>query len=871
MDPNSQNDTAAGHPVWTEIVDEHADHGITVEPHGVERGDKRTALSQRRNLYFVAYSSNIHVYQPSRGQVLGSRPALILTPKMARPDSPGYIAPNIPHAINHIIVGDLGSDEILLLATDSGNVAAYRTERIYWAIEDRRAEDTDPVQVGLGVECFFSEWVSQSAWALAIHKFARMIAVSSNTTTITIFAFALVDDTEMSHPTQGASFTSGTTNPKVYNNDWIHIVSLSEFVKLRSWSRQRRRSQNIRLSLLGHIANIPNVSFLNCDLDPHGDWLVSTDINNKLLVWKIWERFRPVHHWDFYPLEDHHFDDLLFDDRQRGWNVLAVDPRSFRTKKDLLEACGGPPHRFPNKSAPYDLSFLAGRVHDATQYYDFFSPRTSTKDEHHKQGPPPDELFPLTHSDDSDADSSELFDPMDSEPAKSNSPVNKGVGAESNGPSALQVGGGLGNSASLDIQIPIQNPAIHSIQTTAPPGFGSNNNNQGESDEDDQSEDEYDEDEDDDQDEDEENDDYDEDEEDEDEEHVHAQMHVNTIPSSNAMASNADVNMADEMESEEGEDDADSSHDGSSGSNDQSETDDVLHSSSHADGDAILGPDEEGALNKLDDTGGPLTDDHPDPGLFTDFPVLHFSESHIRMLPGPFSHGPSVIFRAALSQVVTNPVQSIEATDRFNMVLQIPDLGVVIAASQKGRVAIMGLTEVAREGKVFRIDRIVPFASQERCQLRPLCPLLGIAVSPVVSHLIPFETPPDDYEDVCLGRNTSEFDGLKFNNHTNMPDSSQSSNPLSQGDGTGAQPRPFGDRQGKSNLPKTLYIQGPFSEGPKKENWHGIEYSRRYRLFLTYCDHTIMHYELYYDWPKELRGPEAQMTYDKNEPFILRP
>ncbi|KAM5473270.1 hypothetical protein MferCBS49748_001080 [Microsporum ferrugineum] len=830
MDQKLRSDAASSNPAWVTVVEEHADHGITVEPHGVERGDRRTALSQRRNLYFVAYSSRIHVYQPSRGQMIGSRPALILTPKMARPDAPGYIAPNIPHAINQITVGDLGSDEILLLATDSGNVAAYRTEHIYLAIEGRRVEDTDPIQLGNGVACFFSEWVTQSAWALAIHKFARMIAVSSNTTTITIFAFALVEDTDAAYTAQGNT-SSSAANPKVYNNDWIHIASLSEFMKLRSWSRQRRRAQNIRLSLLGHAANIPNVSFLNCDLDPHGDWLVSTDINNKLLVWKIWERFRPVNHWDFYPAEDQHYDDLFDDSRQRGWNVLALDPRSFRMKKDLFEACGGPPHRFPDKKAPYDLSFLAGRVHDATQYYDFFSPRPPAN-EYQSQGPPPDELFPLTHSDGSDGDSGELSGHREPATPTTSPLVYEGTERQNAGPSTPGVQGAPESASSLYAY-------HHAAHQTASTDLVNDNNNLSDSGDED-IEIDYGEDDDED---DNEEDEYEGDENEDD-------THVQGTHSDDAVVDNADINM------DPNDDDTDNaSSENSSESGVQSGIV-VPQPVSPIDEDTNSESD---GLDNPNDTGRLLAEDHPDFDLFSDFPILHFSEAHIRMLPGPFSYGPSVIFRAALSQVVTNPVQFIEATDRFNMALQIPDLGIVVAASQKGRVAVLGLTEVPNEGKVFRMDRILPFASQERNRLRPLCPLLGIAASPVAPHLIPPESPSDDYEDAYPRR--YNFDVHKSNNHSSS--SSQR--------GTSAHSHRAEGEPGKSCLRGKHCTYVPFNGGPRKEKWHGIEYSRRYRLFLTYCDHTILHYELYYDWPKELRGPEAQMAYHKDEPFILRP
>lgn len=79
------------------------------------------------------------------------------------------------------------------------------------------------------------------------------------------------------------------------------------------------------------------------------------------------------------------------------------------------------------------------------------------------------------------------------------------------------------------------------------------------------------------------------------------------------------------------------------------------------------------------------------------------------------------------------------------MSAQIPSLGVVVLATQKGRVAIMTLTQLETEAPdavadsgmalrrvfAFRVDHILPFASQEAAGHRPIAPLHGIAVGPV--------------------------------------------------------------------------------------------------------------------------------------------
>src|SRR5271170_5193499 len=162
-----------------------------------------TALSRRYNLYFVATGAHVAVYVPSFPlQKLGSLPALSIPPTIANASAKGYIDPSNPHAINHLIVGDLGMAEILLLCTDSGNVAAYHTKSIQEVVRKRSLHGNETISTNfVDVRAFFSQWVYESAWGLAIHSHARMIAVSANTphhvptaddcAKITVFAFAL--------------------------------------------------------------------------------------------------------------------------------------------------------------------------------------------------------------------------------------------------------------------------------------------------------------------------------------------------------------------------------------------------------------------------------------------------------------------------------------------------------------------------------------------------------------------------------------------------------------------------------------------------------------------------------------------------------
>lgn len=249
------------------------------------------------------------MYRPAHGQHIGRVPALILPPGEGNPNAVGHIVPDEPQGINHIVVGDLGSEEILLVARDSGTVSAYRTERIFSAIDQRDIleEKKGPKALGREIECFFSEDVGASAWGLAIHKHARLIAVGSNTTIISVFAFALTAESKM-QPNEEDGVNESSPS------EWYRVDDHFTFAEVRGWSRERRRTRNIQLCFSEHYDNIPDVSFLNNELDPHGDWLVSTDINNKLLIWKIWEGPHPVSHWHFHPPPHSRQNDDIFNE-----------------------------------------------------------------------------------------------------------------------------------------------------------------------------------------------------------------------------------------------------------------------------------------------------------------------------------------------------------------------------------------------------------------------------------------------------------------------------------------------------------------------------------------------------------------------------
>ncbi|OJD18006.1 hypothetical protein AJ78_01963 [Emergomyces pasteurianus Ep9510] len=822
-----------------------------------------TALSQHRNLYFAAFEHQIYVYQPSgRGWALAPEPAMIITPVAKNPRASGYIMRHKPHIINVLRVGDLGHEEILLLATDCGNVAAYRTERIFSVIEEARATGNGkPTELGELVDCFFSDWVGQSAWGLAVHKTARMIAVSCNSWCITVFAFALVDDASVAGVVTG-SFKAGQTStaPADQALEWTNVSSQSQYSILRRLRPDKRRVRNIRFTLVGHIKNIPNIDFLNSDLDPDGDWLISTDIDNKLMIFNIWECPAPVRVIDVQQDPPNH-PDRAYDNRQLGWNVLALDPRSFRPKATLKRACGGTPRRDSNNEGVYDLSALAERLRSnylpkdspnlgfvsdesadstdetfslgsdipsrlgsplGTGQSDFsgFSPPSSTyRDEGmdstdnqmHSGGPEDGENMDLDGS-------TELNEQMHNIPQDiTTDPIEHTPSNSVASPRAVSWPSLQGDSPGLITDAEFVDDLLLSVIDTAD-DMPDNADDSAIHDGDEIGGDEY---------------------------------------------MNDPWEEAEEGNEEEGDDDDDTQGDdeeynyeyaafqdgGSNG--DHSLRESLRQHSQGGDSFDDLFPDISSWLSGTEDT------ELPKP-LFADFPILHFTQNSVRMFPHPFAKKSSIILRDALSQNLNNPPLNLDMVERFNMVQQIPELGIVLAASQKGRVGIFSLTE-SSEGMAFRLDHIIPFESQERRGARPLVPIAGMAVGPLANHLIP----GDEISSTVSPENEEEprITAPKHSHHShhNLSTRTHIVNANTVTDGK-TSTSTFDNHELSDNgwvLPQ--------------EQWHGIEFSRRYRLLLMYTNLTVMHYELFYDWPTDMMGPHGRLLHEVGRGSLLRP
>lgn len=213
--------------------------------------------------------------------------------------------PSRPHGINHLIVGDIGDEEVVVVACDDGDVISYNVRSISLAINEgakivfepdpyedkklRRYRQSGWANVILPVvdphrtpgfrilAAWFHENVGESAWGLATHKAARLLAVSSNTKKIDVFAPSLGPD-----GTQAFRSTYGPPRRLERYTAW----------ETKNSAALKDRSLGKKISLRGHVANIPNIAFCDNALDPEGRYLASTDIDGYTFVWDIWGGIR---------------------------------------------------------------------------------------------------------------------------------------------------------------------------------------------------------------------------------------------------------------------------------------------------------------------------------------------------------------------------------------------------------------------------------------------------------------------------------------------------------------------------------------------------------------------------------------------------
>ena len=291
-------------------------------------------MSQYRNLLFIAYVDEIHVFEPSFPSQTLKKPELIIAIPESRPGLTGYINSDFPHAINHLIIGDIGNEEVLVACCDDGDVVGYTVrsiERLLETLPDLRIQsklsgrnpEIAPIVPG---RPFLLENVGKSAWGLATHKTQRLLAVSSNSKEICIFVFAL-----------GRSGLSGIDMKM--DSESVHLETNDEAIlsddklwpKVRTGS-PKDRSKNFMIVLSLHDTNIPNIAFYDSYRDSHETYLASTDIEGKTLIWEIWSGEAVV-------------DSGLVHGSStlrgtRGWGLACVDPRVSQLTQNQEDTYG---------------------------------------------------------------------------------------------------------------------------------------------------------------------------------------------------------------------------------------------------------------------------------------------------------------------------------------------------------------------------------------------------------------------------------------------------------------------------------------------------------------------------------------------------
>lgn len=121
------------------------------------------------------------------------------------------------------------------------------------------------------------------------------------------------------------------------------------------------------------------------------------------------------------------------------------------------------------------------------------------------------------------------------------------------------------------------------------------------------------------------------------------------------------------------------------------------------------------------------------------FHILQTSKSNIRLMSqiryGPFEEKgvvcSTVVCHQALHQKIPPGLRH-PGMERLNMMLQIPELGIVAIAYQAGRVALLTMTRKVKNDQYgFRLEWLLPFQTQEEAGKRPDVALLGMAIGPV--------------------------------------------------------------------------------------------------------------------------------------------
>ncbi|KAK3705776.1 hypothetical protein LTR37_013083 [Vermiconidia calcicola] len=317
-----------------------------------------TALSQLHNLYFVAYAHNIYVYVPQFAtQAIPENPVLIFTSQPSSPRLTGYVGQRSPHSINSIITQYLGNEEVVAVVRDDGDVDAFLVRHVVQAIE-RRAELGSSIDV-LGDELrpFFQSNVGISAWGLAIHSEARILATSSNAHEVRVFKFGLLQTDDADSP--------------LPDEDTLDVTSTQN-------NGSRQRATDVTHQVLNGETNIPYISFCNTGDDPEARWLLTTDISGVCRTMDL-HSLQPVQAFrfgrSFAGPQSGGFDRL-----NAGWGVMFLDRRSFQPAQSVYDVLGmGEDEELPGirrSAGIWDLSRTVRHLRESKEPFVYRRPET---------------------------------------------------------------------------------------------------------------------------------------------------------------------------------------------------------------------------------------------------------------------------------------------------------------------------------------------------------------------------------------------------------------------------------------------------------------------------------------------------------------
>lgn len=254
---------------------------------------------------------------------------LIVPSQPSSPDLRGYLDRDEPHAINYLIVQKLGKDEVIANVRDDGDVEIFLVRHIVHAIATRvNRNDITQDPVADNVKPLFLRNVGISAWGLAIHAEARIIAVSSNRHEVTIFRFGLVDE----HDEGQRSRKQAKPADDSQSSRWDE-----ERREDNVDSRPERKTDVTRQVLNGE-ANIPHIAFCNTGDDPDGRWLLTTDISGVCRAIDL-HSFTLVQAFRFGPSFIAQ-NGGQYDRMNAGWGIMFLDTRSFIVQDSIQDALG---------------------------------------------------------------------------------------------------------------------------------------------------------------------------------------------------------------------------------------------------------------------------------------------------------------------------------------------------------------------------------------------------------------------------------------------------------------------------------------------------------------------------------------------------